>query len=291
LAYFALVYAETVGIDGTPDEQGETVDGRAKSLAPALQSLAEAALRVLLPTRAYERLTRDNRLLTLSLPTTRIALGLQTRKLRRTAEPKGVQRLDDIVVINLAKRADRLAEVDAEMRRLKISNYSRFEAIEDEPGILGCTRSHAECMRRASDGSVGCVMICEDDIEFLVSRDELDVLIDAFLDDSGAEVACLAYHHVRPPRRYNRLFLRAPDPTLTTTCYLVKHSIAGDLADCFEEGAAALAQGGDRMVFGLDLMWARLQRSRIFLIPIKRGARQRDGYSDIEERFVTYGGL
>jgi hypothetical protein len=134
-------------------------------------------------------------------------------------------------------------------------------------------------------------MICEDDVEFLLGREKLDALVDAFLDDERAEAACLAYHHVSPPTRYNRLFARAPAPTLTTTCYMVKRSIAADLAACFEEGAKALAEGGDRMVFGLDLMWARLQRSRTFLIPIQRAARQRDGYSDIESRFVTYGGV
>ena len=32
--------------------------------------------------------------------------------------------------------------------------------------------------------------ICEDDARFRVSRKELDVLVDAFIDDSTAEVAC-----------------------------------------------------------------------------------------------------
>jgi hypothetical protein len=279
-----VLRSETVGKNGP-------VAGRSRSVSALAESAAETALRALLPARAYDSLTRDNRLITVSRPMARTVLALRAKKLRRAQAPKGVQRLASVVVINLARRADRLACFEEQMTRLNIPNYSRFEAIEDERGILGCTRSHAACVQRIADVASGCVMICEDDVEFLVGRDKLDVLVDAFLDDPAAEAACFAYHNVSPPTRYSRLFLRAPAPTLTTSCYLVKHSIAGDLAACFRESAKALAEGGDRMVVGLDLMWARLQSSRVFVIPIERAARQRDGYSDIENRFVTYDGV
>ena len=114
------------------------------------------------------------------------------------AQPTGAQRLDAILVINLARRGDRLAKFDAEMKRLKISSYTRFEAIEDEVGILGCTLSHAACVRQIVDRSLSCAMICEDDARFLVTREELDVLVEAFLDDDQAEVACLAYKNLQP---------------------------------------------------------------------------------------------
>ena len=237
------------------------------------------------------KFTGDHRLITLSLPLARAVLARRVRQLRRKSPPKGVQRLDAVFVINLARRTDRLTRFEAEMQSLKVDGYLRFEAIEDDFGILGCTRSHAGVLRSMLGRSWSCIMICEDDAEFLVSRDELDVLVDAFLDDDDAEVACLAYHHLRRPARHNALFVRAPEPTTTAACYLVKRSIAADLLNCYDTGARELANGGDRMVFGNDAIWSRLQRTRVFLIPIKRAVRQASGYSDVERAVVDYGGL
>jgi hypothetical protein len=244
-----------------------------------------------IPLRVYDSLTADHRLLTVSRPLAAIALSRGVRQLRAKASPKGVERLDGIFVINLERRSDRLRQFQSGMRRLEIVEHTRFPAIEHEIGILGCNRSHAACLRAVVDNGSSCVMICEDDAEFVVTREELDVLVEAFLEDRRAEVACLAYHHLRPPTRHNMLYLRAPEDTRTAACYLVKRSIAAELAAVFEEGAKGLANGGDRMVYSLDTVWSGLQRSRVFLIPIKRAARQTAGYSDIEGAFVDYGGL
>jgi hypothetical protein len=249
------------------------------------------AVRRLVPSRAYESLTRDHRLLTLSRPLAAVVMHRHVRRLRAEAPPRGVDRLDAVFVINLAKRPDRLQRFESEMERLGIVDFTRFPGVEHEIGILGCTLSHAGCVRTAVERSWNCVMICEDDVEFLVSRAELDVLVDAFLADNTADVVCLAYHHLSPPTRHNSLFLRAPEDTRTAACYLVKRSIAEQLADCFDEGARELAAGGDRMTYGIDTVWSGLQRSRVFLIPIKRAARQASGYSDIEQAYVDYRGL
>lgn len=245
---------------------------------------------MVLPPVLYERLTGRNRLLTLSRPLAAVVLFWRLRRQRRDEERTGIDRLDRIVVINLAKRADRLAQFEAEMRQLRIRDYQRFEAIEDSMGALGCALSHIACLRQFVDESLDCMMVCEDDAHFLVTREELDVLVQAFLADDEAEIACLAYNNLRPPTRHSRLFVRAPAPTMTTCCYLVKSSIAADLADCFDEGAQGLAEGGDLRIFQIDSAWSRLQRSRVFVLPIKRAVCQADGYSDVAGRFVAYGG-
>ena len=247
--------------------------------------------RRVLPAKLYRRFTREQRRLTLSLPLTKAALMLGRLRLKAGGGSRGVDRLDAIIVINLARRPERLADFTREMERLRIFKYSRFEAISEKDGILGCNKSHAACLADMIERGDRCVMICEDDARFLVSRDELDVLVEAFLNDERAEVACLAYHHLHPPKPYNRLFLRAADDTRTTACYLVKSSVAQELLHLVEEGIEGLSAGGDRMLYGVDIIWASLQRSRVFLIPIKRAVRQADGYSDIEQRVVSYGGL
>jgi hypothetical protein len=130
------------------------------------------------------------------------------------------------------------------------------------------------------------MMVCEDDASFLVGRRQLDVLVDRFLEDERAEGACLAFCHQRV-RSYDRLFLRALE-TQTTACYVVKASIAEDLYAALEEGVEQLSRGGDPFLYGCDTVWKGLQPDRVFLVPIRRAAYQRAGYSDIMRRVVDY---
>ena len=251
------------------------------SVADPEQSLLKRLARGAVGDRIYMSLTADHRLLTVLRPASQVALWARGA-IRRGNRSAGVERLDATLVINLAKRRDRLAGFTAEMQRLRVENYIRLEAFSHENGLIGCLMSHAECLRMMLAGSWQCMMVCEDDARFHVRRRQLDTFVDAFLDDPTAEVACLAYHHCGPPRAYNLLFARAPDVTHNTGCYLIKRSIAADLLALFEESIAQLAVGGDRHVYAADRIWTRLISTRVFLLPIRRVAFQEDGYSDVQ---------
>jgi len=251
--------------------------------------------RVLVPTSLRRRLREAQRAVArpylrrrvVRVPMARVALevrGARIRRLRRRGIAVGVERLQGVFVINLARRPDRLERIGAELRRMRI-DATRFEAIDDPSGIRGCTRSHAALMSTMAESGWNAIMVCEDDAHFVVDRDELDALVEAFLADDEAEVACLGYWH-REVERRSLLFMRTTR-SFTTSCYLVKASIASDLRAIWEEGARELGLGGDREVFGLDHAWVPLQRARIFLIPIVRAVRQEAGYSDIWDAEVV----
>jgi hypothetical protein len=252
-------------------------------------------LRLFVPqaVRGRLRLVRDSvrrphlRRRSVRLPVARLALALAVIRLRRRragGRRVGVDRLQQILVINLERRPERLAGFMTEMDRLGIDNATRFDAIADQSGIRGCTLSHAAVMERMTERGWDCIMVCEDDARFAVNREQLDVLIEAFLADASAEIACLAYWH-REVERHSSLYLRTTK-SFTTACYLVKSSIAADLQTVWEEAAQRLLNGGDREVYGLDHIWNGLQRQRVFLIPIVRAVRQEAGYSDIWEEYV-----
>jgi GR25 family glycosyltransferase involved in LPS biosynthesis len=209
----------------------------------------------------------------------------RVRTLRDRGTMVGVDRIPALRVINLEARADRLASFTIEMERLGIERFERFDAIEDRVGAIGCTRSHASLMREMIDRAWPSLMVFEDDVRFQVSRERLDVLVDAFLDDERAEVACLEFN-AQKTRRYGALFLRATE-SQNTGCYLVKASIARELLEAFEDGVAAMVEGGDPLLYNVDIVWKRLQRSRVFVVPVERVAHQEPGYSDIEGRFVS----
>ena len=223
---------------------------------------------------------------TLVGPVARISLRLASGSLQLRPGQVGVALLDAVLVINLSYRPDRLVQFEAEMRRLGMA-ARRFEAIPNPMGILGCTLSHAACLRMMLEADWSCAMICEDDAIFRVTRQELDVLTQSFLDDSGAEVSCLAFNLQRPPTLRNLFYFRTRE-TRTAACYLIKRSIAADLLGVFEQGIEGLSQGGDRMLFGIDIIWKRLQSDRIFVVPTVRAVCQAAGYSDIEGQEVSY---
>jgi glycosyl transferase family 25 len=214
------------------------------------------------------------------------ARAVIARRRRLLVRPAGVDRLSAVRVINLDSRPDRLASFEAEMARLGIERVERFEAITRDNGALGCSLSHRECLTQMLERGWESVMVCEDDARFLVDRGGLDVLVDDFLDDPSAEVACLAYF-VWESRPHDALYLRG-FRVQTTACYVIKASIGEELLGAWQEGIEGLKRGESPKQYGCDRIWMPLQRRRIFVVPAIRAAYQEPGYSDVEGRVVGY---
>ena len=73
--------------------------------------------------------------------------------------PSGLNRCE-IHYMNLKHREDRRAEVQSEFKALGVT---RFEAIADANGALGCAKSHETVLSSASILEDQLLMICEDD--------------------------------------------------------------------------------------------------------------------------------
>ena len=48
-----------------------------------------------------------------------------------------------------------------------INNPTRFDAIKEDIGAIGCSKSHLEVLNIARKNNLPYVLICEDDIKFL----------------------------------------------------------------------------------------------------------------------------
>jgi len=86
-----------------------------------------------------------------------------------------LKHVDKIFCINLDSRPDRWEESKQEFKKLGIDNdVERISAANIQPGIIGCTKSHYECIKLAKNRNYNNVLILEDDVRFV--SDTMDIL-------------------------------------------------------------------------------------------------------------------
>jgi GR25 family glycosyltransferase involved in LPS biosynthesis len=201
--------------------------------------------------------------------------------------------------INLDYRLDRKILVEREFNNLQIE-FIRIPAILHSDGAIGCLQSHIKVLETC-DSAAEYLWVCEDDVEFLVSRVELDKSINAFMKSDG-DILCLAFNS-RKQSKYINGFLRTTD-NQTTSSYIVKRKFRSVLLDFWKSLLNSIetktthplmdiylkldVHKGENMFNAADQAWKILQNDYIFLIPEKRIAKQRSGYSDIEQKSVNY---
>lgn len=199
-----------------------------------------------------------------------------------------------IVVINLVTRPDRLEEFKAEMARLEIFDFTVVKGVPgkelypelpgDFSGAIGCNLAHSDAVEAIDWERHGVLMVCEDDVEFVVSRSELEDTIEEFFRNPYLDVLCIA-GRVRGAkvRISERLFVATG--IVGQACYLVKPHMASILADLWRSGVTDLSR--KKLRGKNDIIWNKLQRAEAFFaFPAQRHARQRSSYSDIQGRVL-----
>lgn len=108
-----------------------------------------------------------------------------------------LRRFSDIkhaIYINLDSRNDRRMLFESQIQELhtlypadfSFFPVSRFSAIQHEPGTIGCTKSHIECLRIAKNNDWDHVLIFEDDAHFIhpeVLVHQVSSFLSRFKDD------------------------------------------------------------------------------------------------------------
>ena len=192
-----------------------------------------------------------------------------------------------IVFINLDRREDRLKNILGEFRRLRLVNYIRFSAIQNQNGAIGCSASHESVLRNYR-GKGKYLMICEDDILFMHTRRKLNRLIADFEATEEAAIMCLGFNTVLPKAKITRRINRIKE-SQTTSCYIVKPGYIDILIENATESQFLLINNPDNPNFQLDQMWKKLQEHIIFVAPSRHGVIQKPSYSDIQLKNVRYG--
>lgn len=196
--------------------------------------------------------------------------------------------IEKIIYINLNKRSDRRELIEKELDDFNLS-YERFEAIEiPDLGSLGCGLSHLEVLKMAKEKNYKNILILEDDFKFLVSKEEFENQLDAFFKlELDYDICCLSYGLKRYTPLENNIVNKILE-TQTTSGYIVNNKYYDKLIELFEYAMPLLKETKMHVIYGIDMIWKKLQEKDNWYYFIKRIGLQRDDYSDIEGTFVSY---
>jgi len=196
--------------------------------------------------------------------------------------------LDDCLIkyINLDERVDRDTLIKSSFEQLNLNSYSRFSAIKESPGSLGCSKSHYDIVSSWKPKKNQLLMVCEDDIEFLLSKDQINEIINEFANNDKLSVLCLAYNH----RLENPIspLLSISANIQTTGCYIIKDYMKPVLESTFQYSIDLHDAKINNGYSAIDQVWKILQTDFFFAITNLRAAYQRESYSDIENKIVNY---
>lgn len=206
---------------------------------------------------------------------------------------------DRVFIINLKSRPDRWDRIEKHLRRHRITNYERFEAVkfredDDLPrasieamtprpdipnytlGALGCKLSHLGIIELASHRGYRSVLVLEDDAEFLPSaRRTIDRALREIEPDWG--MLYLGANHVQPPQPCSR-HVGQVTRTYATHAYAVSSRL-------FEP----ILEGGHRAGTEIDVFYADVIQAKYPCFCVDpRVAIQAASFSDILGQEIDY---
>lgn len=206
-------------------------------------------------------------------------------------KPSGFERIDQTLVINLESRTDRMSNASAQLSRMGIAEFDVVKAVPHACGALGCALSHALAMQKCADSGEPHCLVLEDDFELTLDRDAAAAQIDHLLDavpDGSWDVVLLSANTIADAKSPHAM-LRRVFSARTTSGYIVSQRYVPKLLGAFVKSANLLSDSGcNKHQFAADMLASALQLfDRWFVFDPKLG-RQRESFSDIEQRAVDY---
>jgi GR25 family glycosyltransferase involved in LPS biosynthesis len=193
--------------------------------------------------------------------------------------------------INLDHRTDRKRHMESQLEYIRMAgNITRFNAIKNANGRIGCSLSHLKCIQLAKEANWESVMILEDDILFLLPDEFVENANNFFLNKKNKwDVLLLAGNNL-PPFTTNADGLSIQvTHCQTTTGYIVKRHYYDTLISNIKEGITKLMREPEHhYYFAIDKYWLQLQKQDRWMLLIPIIVVQKPDYSDIEKRYTDY---
>jgi GR25 family glycosyltransferase involved in LPS biosynthesis len=220
----------------------------------------------------------------------KLYLKLQLIKKKRNKTNRTLDKSKYIVqlkYINLKHRVDRFESINKQLSTLGWNDFSsRFNAIADGNGAIGCAKSHILVLEEFEFNNQSILMVCEDDVRFNFTDEQFNDLVESFVLDVNLDVLLLGFntdYTLNYSDKFN-LVLNSQ----TTSCYLLKNHMKEPLLTIFNKSFDLLSRGISSNVAAIDQIWKSLQWKYNFVTPKTHYVTQIESYSDIEGKIVKY---
>ncbi len=197
--------------------------------------------------------------------------------------------ISNVFYINLEERLDRKKHVEEQLNQLEW-NYTRFNAIKNKSGRVGCSMSHLKLLLDAKKNKLPYIVIVEDDIQF-TNIEMFKKQVETFLKSKINYDVYLLAGNLRPPVKEVKPGILKIYQSFTTTGYIVKNHYFDKMINNIKEGINNLIRNSNNGYNAIDVYWMKLQQSGNWYISYPRTVTQLPDYSDIEEREVNYNHL
>ena len=197
--------------------------------------------------------------------------------------------LDKIFYINCNHRSDRRLFMESQFKELPI-NEDIIERIEAfyivDNGSIGCAKSHILTLNEIKKRGYQNCLILEDDFEIL-SEDFIGSINKVFKSNLDWDIVMVSGNVIKYEDINSEDFIKINEAQ-TTSGYLINLNFVDKLIENFEESISLLEDGVHKDIAAIDQNWKKIQSiSKWFSFNPMLG-KQRDDYSDIERKNVSY---
>ena len=196
--------------------------------------------------------------------------------------------IQNVLYINLKHRIDRKNHVEEQFKNIGFQNPQRVDAIPFPIGAIGCSISHLRCLEIAKENNWDHVLICEDDVYFIVP-DLLIKQVNTFLKNHGEwDVLFLGGHNQQQYFSVDESCVQVHQCQCAFS-YLVKSHYYDKLMQNMKEGIEMfIKEPENSSLYAIDRYWFRLQEVDNWYLIVPLSVTQLDDYSDIEKQYTNY---
>ena len=197
-----------------------------------------------------------------------------------------MDKIEQIYIINLKHRTDRLQHILKELEKVEIdkNKIQIVEAIyEPELGALWCAKSHLLTVQKFISSNYKNCLVLEDDFTFTKEREYIDKKLNDIMDNLDWDIIMLSGGIVETIDNNNYGFLKAKK-IHTTSGYLINKDFSKILLENFKESVMGLQNFFNKFTLILDeykkklikieeeqtkLRYYKIKKEVNFEIPIK----------------------